>query len=159
MNEKKLLIIHHSGADHSFWQVNKYHTDLWNFISNLGYGIGYHYYIEKDGKVYQGREDNEIGAHCKGLNDISIGICLRGNFNETLPTKEQEKALGELLVKLQEKHNIDVKNIFPHRKVSQTDCYGKLLKDDWALNLYFQHKLNFLQRALKLLLEKLKQYV
>ena len=37
--------------------------------------IGYQYYIRKDGTVYPGRHEDEVGAHCKGWNSRSIGIC------------------------------------------------------------------------------------
>ncbi len=38
-------------------------------------GTGYHYYIRKDGTVYLTRPLERIGAHVKGFNAHSIGIC------------------------------------------------------------------------------------
>ena len=40
--------------------------------------IGYHYVIESDGAIKTGRSINKAGAHCKGFNEYSIGICLVG---------------------------------------------------------------------------------
>ena len=40
--------------------------------------IGYHYVIEYYGGLVQGRLLNEVGAHCFGRNENSIGICLLG---------------------------------------------------------------------------------
>jgi len=45
--------------------------------------IGYHYFIRKDGMVETGRDMSqpgkfEVGAHCKGSNSNSIGICVEG---------------------------------------------------------------------------------
>ena len=40
--------------------------------------IGYHYVIYTDGTIHQGRAENEIGAHCQGENQTSIGVCLIG---------------------------------------------------------------------------------
>lgn len=40
--------------------------------------IGYHYVIYGDGVVHKGRETIHIGAHCKGQNTDSIGICMVG---------------------------------------------------------------------------------
>lgn len=37
--------------------------------------IGYHYYITKDGVIYPGRPESEIGAHARHFNAHSIGIC------------------------------------------------------------------------------------
>ena len=38
-------------------------------------GTGYHYYIRKDGTVHLTRPVERIGAHAKGFNEGSIGIC------------------------------------------------------------------------------------
>lgn len=40
--------------------------------------IGYHYVIDVDGTVTEGRSLGEIGAHVAGSNARSIGICLVG---------------------------------------------------------------------------------
>ena len=47
-----------------------------------GKGIGYHYFIEKDGKVFQTRDENEIGMHARHYNAHSIGICYEGGLDE-----------------------------------------------------------------------------
>lgn len=44
--------------------------------------IGYHYVIKRDGIVEAGRPVSQRGAHCKGFNDDSIGICLVGGVDE-----------------------------------------------------------------------------
>lgn len=44
--------------------------------------IGYHYVIHLDGTISQGREENEIGAHCKGENSYSIGISYVGGVDK-----------------------------------------------------------------------------
>ncbi len=40
-------------------------------------GTGYHYYIRKDGTVHLTRPVERIGAHAKGFNASSIGICYK----------------------------------------------------------------------------------
>lgn len=40
--------------------------------------VGYHYVIHLDGSVHPGRPLEETGAHCKGHNSHSIGICYIG---------------------------------------------------------------------------------
>ncbi len=67
--------------------------------------IGYHFYIEQDGKVVEGRPMENVGAHCKHHNKHSIGICLEGGYDaEGRPadtrTGGQELALISLLSKL-----------------------------------------------------------
>lgn len=44
--------------------------------------IGYHYVIRRDGLIDHGRKVEIIGAHCKGKNRHSIGICLVGGMSE-----------------------------------------------------------------------------
>ena len=45
-------------------------------------GIGYHFYITRDGVVYHSRPLEEPGAHAKGFDLHSIGICYEGGLNE-----------------------------------------------------------------------------
>lgn len=44
--------------------------------------IGYHYVIRRNGEIESGRDISKIGAHAKGHNSASIGICLIGGINE-----------------------------------------------------------------------------
>lgn len=143
------LIVHHCGgtdldplADSSnqkFEDVNAWHRqnpNVWlGYYSSLGYAIGYHYFIDKTGKVTQGRADNDEGAHTIGQNTSSIGICLAGNFDATLPSEAQINALRTLLVAKSTQYHISTDNIFPHRHFAVKTCYGSKLPDDWAKNL------------------------
>lgn len=148
MNKPQYLIVHHTGGSnanptadtshHTFEVVNQYHRGLWNFRSSLGHYIGYQYFIEKNGKVTQGRADSDEGAHCIGKNRSSIGICLAGNFDVTLPTKAQEEALVDLCKRLAATYSIPTSKIVPHRAFSNKSCYGKRLSDDWARSLVEQ---------------------
>ena len=137
--------MHHTGgvdsdpladtSHHTFEIVNEWHRQLWNFKSSLGHFIGYHYFIDKKGVVTQGRADWEEGAHTKGYNTQSIGICLAGNFDATKPVKAQETALRALLLQLMNKHGIADTDIVPHRKFANKTCYGRNLTDSWAREL------------------------
>lgn len=44
--------------------------------------IGYHFYITKDGTLFPGRPEWQVGAHAKGYNANSIGICYEGGLDE-----------------------------------------------------------------------------
>ena len=76
-----------------------------------------------------------MGAHTVGMNDKSIGICLVGNFDATLPTKEQKTELKRLLEEKMAQWSIPTKNIVPHRYFAQKTCYGSKLADSWAKSL------------------------
>ena len=54
------IVLHHSGVLvlQSVEAIHLYHK-------NKGWaGIGYHYYVRKDGSVYKGRPEEYAGAHC-----------------------------------------------------------------------------------------------
>lgn len=64
--------------------------------------IGYHYVIRADGSLEFGRQLDEVGAHAKGHNKNSIGICLVGGVNaqgeaEDNFSRTQKKTLKTLL--------------------------------------------------------------
>lgn len=144
-NTPKKLIIHHLGGSddapladtshHTFEMVNADHKAKWDFKSSLGHYIGYHCFIDKDGRVIQGRADTDEGAHTRGQNTSSLGIALAGNFDVTKPTLKQERALRDLLVKKLAEYKLTAKDIVPHRTYANKSCYGKLLTDTWASEL------------------------
>lgn len=139
VNTPTKLICHHTGgtnenpladtSHHTFEMVDALHK-------SFGWGkIGYHYFIDKQGQIRQGRGDKEEGAHTKGQNTTSLGICLAGNFDATLPTPEQIKSLTTLLKKKCKEYLISEDQIFPHRRFSPKSCYGRKLSDTWARDL------------------------
>lgn len=152
MNTPKYIIVHHTGGSDAnplqdssgftFDQCNELHKQRFNFVSSLGWYVGYQYFIDKYGTVKQGRADNEEGAHTIGLNNSSIGICLAGNFDATMPTPAQITALTNLLKAKMAQHGILPTNIKPHRAFANKTCYGKKLADDWAKNLVSPNVLN-----------------
>lgn len=62
---------------------------------------GYHYYITRQGQVYQTRHEQLVGAHAVGYNQHSVGVCYEGGLTpEGRPadtrTREQKAALHAL---------------------------------------------------------------
>lgn len=165
-NNPKYLIIHHTGgsdanplqdsSNFTFEQCNELHKKF-GMMSSLGYWIGYHYYISKDGTVKQGRADTDEGAHTIGKNSESLGICLAGNFDATMPTDAQVISLKKLLIEKVNQYGIVTENIVPHRKFAVKSCYGNKLSNDWARNLVRgMSKEERLARATTLLLEAME---
>lgn len=161
INRPLYLICHHTGGSdtnplqdsskYTFKQCNTDHKAKWNFKSMLGYYCGYQYYIEDDGTLYQARSDVEEGAHTVGYNLHSIGICLAGNFDVTLPTEAQKKTLQKLLLQKSQQYGIPITNVLPHRKFASKTCFGRKLPDDWAQDLMRQPAGKDPAAALKLL--------
>ncbi len=72
-------IIIHCSATPAGREVTVADIDRWHRQS--GYRcIGYHYVVTLDGTVCEGRPVAEIGAHCKGHNAGSIGVCYVGGL-------------------------------------------------------------------------------
>lgn len=76
----KYLIVHCSATppdrDIGAKEINRWHLER-------GFNkIGYHHVIRRNGTPEAGRKPQEIGAHTKGYNDCSHGLCLVGGVNE-----------------------------------------------------------------------------
>ena len=86
-------------------------------------GPGYHFYIRKDGRIVSTRPVEKIGAHAKGHNATSIGICYEGGLDENgrptdTRTTAQRFALLDLLTIL--KHQYPEAQIAGHYQLSAT---------------------------------------
>lgn len=116
------IILHHEAADYGFLAVNDWHRKKWGFKSSLNFFCGYTYYIAKSGKIHQARRDTEEGAHTKGFNKSTIGICLQGNGCEQTFTREQLWALRDLIDKKRQEYNIGIENVYGHEDFAMTMC-------------------------------------
>ena len=117
MEEPSMIVIHH--AAHSSATVDDIHS--WHKQKGWS-GFGYHFLITKDGKVYRGRPENKMGAHCKGYNKESLGICMQGAFNEEYVPKIQIKSLVKLCESLCAEYSIEA--IKGPRELRYTACPG-----------------------------------
>lgn len=151
-NKPTVIITHHAVSllQHTVFDVDNWHRSRWpGFVSRKGWHVGYHYVIERDGRVHQTREHNEEGAHTLGMNKSSIGVCFMGNFDIEYPTNKQIEAWEALYIKLQKEYpNIPSR---PHRAYAYKSCHGKLLPDDYFVRL---GKLAFIEE-LKRIIAKL----
>lgn len=86
----KYIIIHCADTPNGRWTTAA-DIDAWHkargFKRSPGFrarqeprleAIGYHFVIGTNGGIWNGRHADEIGAHAKGFNSCSIGICLVG---------------------------------------------------------------------------------
>ncbi|OOS02179.1 N-acetylmuramoyl-L-alanine amidase [Canicola haemoglobinophilus] len=108
--------------------------DGWH--KDRGYSrIGYHFVIDTDGTVETGRKVGEIGAHVKGHNRNSVGICLVGGITEKGKnhgeyTEAQWHALHNLLRQLESQH--PKAKIYGHRDLSpDLNGDGSITPNEW----------------------------
>ena len=116
-NKPKRIILHH--AEDSICTVQQIHS--WH-LGNGWTGIGYHFFVRKDGTIYRGRPENAIGAHVSGANTNTLGICAEGSYmTEIMPTA-QLNAIKWLIQYLDNKYG--QLPIYGHREVGSSNCPG-----------------------------------
>ena len=116
-NKPNKLVLHHAEA--SKCTVQDIHS--WH-LSNGWSGIGYHYFIRKDGSAYRGRPDGAIGAHCQGSNTNTLGICFEGNYmKETMPTAQYNAGIDLIKYVMGKYGNLP---IYGHKELLATECPG-----------------------------------
>ena len=97
-------------------------------VKNLHYlDIGYNGCVENIEGSYEiliGRDWDINGAHTLKYNDKSLGLCLIGDFNKTVPPDAQLAAAAKLVKMWMRLFQIPITNIKPHSAVNQTDCPG-----------------------------------
>ena len=118
------IIVHCSatreGQNISADEIRKWHKDKgWS-------DIGYHYIIGLDGTIAKGRKDNVPGAHCRGHNRNSLGVCYVGGVEQDgktpkdTRTNEQKQSLETLLEVLKVQH-LESK-VYGHRDFAAKAC-------------------------------------
>lgn len=150
-NKPNRIIWHHSADDYTgdqFRKINDYHQSLDFPQSSLGYFVGYHYLVEKSGEVKKARNEDEIGAHDRGENVNSLGICFAGDFSVELPNERQEEAAARLIGEIMKRWSIPITRIEPHRWGDTTECPGKRLNDFWLALTYIKWEANWLERLI-----------
>ncbi|MEA3279452.1 MAG: N-acetylmuramoyl-L-alanine amidase, partial [Thermodesulfobacteriota bacterium] len=111
--EINYIVVHCSATreGHYFdvFDIDKWHKDRgWS-------GCGYHYVLNLDGSISIGRDVDYVGAHVRGHNSDSIGICLIGGLDESRNPKENSFTEKQMLF-LKELIN-ELKKLYPGAKV------------------------------------------
>ena len=122
------LVIHHS----AFYELDGLETLL--EIQRLhredrGWAdIGYHFLLDKQGTIYEGRDLHARGAHTAGYNTGSAGICLMGDFRFVAPSRAQLYAAQALIRWLV--YRLHPTHLAGHQDFNQTTaCPGAFLID------------------------------
>lgn len=140
MHHVRRIILHHSEFDFSgygsirevFEAIDSWHRKKW------ATGFGYHYLVGNGngvpaGRLVMGRPWKYKGAHCRGNNSDSLGICVIGNFMKNPPKKEQIDKLVDFLTSFCAVHGLDPEGTYKktgkpiisgHQDWNATDCPG-----------------------------------
>lgn len=102
----------------------------WHVEDNGWHDVGYHFLIDRDGTVVEGRPVEQAGAHVGGHNDSTIGIALfggRGSHADDTPgdhyTPAQMLALRQLCLRLIERHPT-IEKVRGHNDYAARACPG-----------------------------------
>ena len=98
-------IIVHCSATIEGANINTDTIRRWHVDGNKWKDIGYHYVVELDGKIGTGRLESVTGAHTKGKNRTSIGVCYVGGLDQEKSPKDtlrgvQLGSMEQLLMEL-----------------------------------------------------------
>jgi hypothetical protein len=140
----QFIVVHNSGTRQGNARVFDYYH---RHVRRMQNGLAYHFVIGNgtstgNGQIEVGdrwrRQINGGHVHSDYLNNISLGICLVGDFNRDQPTRAQLDACEELIRYLRdrcgktERGTIPVK---PHREMNPprwpTDCPGDDFPYSW----------------------------
>ena len=104
IKEVRYIVIHCSGNSATS-RMRAKDIRLFHMIERHFADIGYHYIIPTDGTIELGRKCNLAGAHVKGYNQYSIGVCYVGGLGtDGAPADTrndaQRKALAKLIAEL-----------------------------------------------------------
>lgn len=134
MRKINLIVVHCSatpeGKDFTVEDIDSWHRQR-GFKK-----IGYHFVVYRDGSVHKGRDINEVGAHVKGYNSNSIGVCYIGGLTadgkkaKDTRTPAQKQGLKNLLAQL--KKQFPNAKILGHRDLSPDKNHdGKIEPNEW----------------------------
>ena len=124
-----LYIVVHCTATRLSQRVTIDDIDRWHKARGFAQ-CGYHWYIDREGTIKEGRPEKLAGAHVRHYNQHAIGICYEGGLDEKgrpkdTRTPEQKAALWFLLEDLKKdypKAKIVGHRDFPH-VAKQCPCF------------------------------------
>lgn len=128
-------IIVHCAATSTTSGVTTEDIARWHINDRHFRDIGYHFMVDQKGVIHQGRPLQEMGAHCKGHNATSIGICYIGGLDDQGEPADTRTPLQQLAIK----HLIGllvnefkIYDVYGHRDLSpDINGDGQVTSVDW----------------------------
>jgi hypothetical protein len=113
----------------------------WSRNTRMWTDIPYHYLIDLDGKIYEGRDINYAGDTNTQYDPTGHAlIVVLGNFEEVEPNPAQLESVVAMMSAIAARYRVPVENIAGHKDYStETSCPGKSLYP-YLQNGYFQRQ-------------------
>lgn len=133
------ITLHHAGGTPVYFtdtpSVARYLESIRKAHVGRGWAdIGYHYAIDRAGRVWEARPIVYQGAHVKDRNEHNLGVLVMGNFDQQSPSQAQVATMQKFVAELRRKHKVkaspDVRrsNIRTHQEWNPTACPGRRLQ-------------------------------
>ena len=125
-NSKPKRVVLHCAATPDYIEGDEHFDrfgvkDVFNWHRQRGFSdVGYHFVIRRTGVIELGRPLEYMGAHAKGNNHDSIGVCYIG---EKEPTKDQLKSLLNVYRVARQKYGIEFSDWFGHGELDHKKPY------------------------------------
>ena len=118
-------IVIHCSATKPSMDIGLTEIKHWHVNERGWRDVGYHYVIKRNGEVELGRNIEDTGAHARGYNSKSVGICMVGGMAEDNSiednfTDKQWTALLDLTKQTLE--NYPDAKVIGHNEISKKDC-------------------------------------
>lgn len=128
----QIIIVHHSltkdSSTVSWGAIRRFHVDVLHW-SDIGYHAGVEMVKSGDElyfEILMGRMWDVPGAHTKGHNHNSLGICFIGNFDYYLPPVAQLKEGAKVISLWLKLFNLTRDDIYAHNDFADKSCPGRL---------------------------------
>jgi len=131
MNGVSRITFHHSGDPHPFSttdyaQTAQHLEDIREDHHNnrRWADIGYHFAIDRAGRVWQLRSLAYQGSHVESHNEHNVGIVVLGNFDlqsMSAAQKEKVQTFGRLV---RRQYALSIAQIKTHQEIRKTECPG-----------------------------------
>jgi len=90
--------------------------------------IGYHFIIDPQGRIWEGRPLRYQGAHVADQNEHNLGIMLLGDFTKQRPTNAAINSLNAFLIQQMRIYGVPSSRIYTHRELGKSTCPGANLQ-------------------------------
>lgn len=128
------LTLHHEGSPEPLRPSDDPVAKLrglqsWGASDRNWWDVPYHFLIDLDGKIYEGRDYHYMGETNTTYDPSGhLLISVLGNYNRQEPTQQQLNSIADLMAWATKQFHVPLDSIRGHYQYAQTNCPGKNLR-------------------------------
>lgn len=129
------ITLHHSGSAEPLTEDDDPVEKLqqlyeWGAEERNWWDVPYHYLVDLDGTVYEGRNPQYAGdTNTRYDTRGHLLVTVMGNYDQQEPTDKQVEAISELMAWSADKYDLTEEDISGHYDLADTGCPGTHLRD------------------------------